>query len=721
MRMIIIAIFVHLPVYSMKNTSIYAFVLALWCVNLQAAAASGPYAIRGDEPANTLIVTATRAPIPASSVPATITVIDGEAIRQQLSIANSLSDILGTLLPSFSPSRQKLTSSGETLRARKPLYLIDGVPQSNPLRDGARSANTIDPMMIERVEVIHGASAIQGMGASGGIINIVTRSAGMGASHEINAGVSVAPTDPSDSAGYDGGYLWSHGGETYELVLGGHFRESGLYFDGKGNAIGVDTTQGDTMDAGSRDFFGKLTYQLNDEQQLRLMANHYRIESNGDYVTVPGDRAAGIQATSVEGEPEGDPAENEVTTASLEFKDQNLLAGDLSWQFFLQEFSALYGGGHFGTFQDPAFGDDIFDQSRNDSSKWGFRITQNWLRVGDLPVDITAGFDYLQDTTYQELAQTGRKWVPETRFENRAPYLQARYMHNGLTLSAGLRHEHGELQVDDFTTLYAYNSAFVKGGDPSFDELLTNVGAVYAIAPGWRAFVSYSEAFSMPDVGRVLRGIDQPNLQVDSFLNLQPVITENREAGVEYLGENLRVSASYYESRSDLGYRLSPNADGIYEVNREKTEISGLELDARYAVNADAGIGLMYSNTDGDFDSDGDGSVDTPLTGANMTPERVNLYWTQQWSDRVSSRLQWSKLFDHTKLSGADAINNFDGYDTLDLTVGIKTPTAGDFTIGIENLLDEYYFTWYAQTAGNDARNFTGRGRTVTLNWRYQW
>ena len=711
----------------MTSRIIHASLLALCSAAVQATEPAvtpeqpGPRATRANDPVNSLTVTATRAPVPASAVPATITVIDGEDIRQQLSVANSLSDILGNLLPSFSPSRQKLTNAGETLRARKPLYLIDGVPQSNPLRDGARSANTIDPMMIERVEVIHGASAIQGMGASGGIINIVTRSAATGTSHEVNAGVSVAPTDASDSAGYQAGYLWSHGSEKYELVLGGHFRESGLYFDGKGNAIGVDTTQGDTMDSASRDFFGKLVYFLNDEQQLRLMANHYRIESNGDYVTVAGDRASGLPAISVKGDLEGDPAENEVTTASLEFRDSNFLAGDLSWQIFLQDFSALYGGGHFGTFQDPAFGDDIFDQSRNDSQKWGSRITQNWQRISDLPVDISAGLDYLQDTTYQELAQTGRKWVPETRFENWAPYLQARYLHNGLTLSGGLRHEHGELQVDDFTTLYSYNSSVVKGGEPSFDELLTNFGAVYAFNPQWRAFVSYSEAFSMPDVGRVLRGIDQPDLEVESFLNLRPVITENREAGIEYLGRHLRLSASYYESRSDLGYRLSPNADGIYEVNREKTEISGLELDASYALGADTGFGLMYSHTEGDFDSDGDGTVDTPLTGANMTPERVNLYWTQQWSGSVSSRLQWSKLFDHTELSGADAVNNFDGYDTLDLSVGIRTNNAGDFTVGIENLLDEYYFTWYAQTAGNDARNFTGRGRTVSLNWRYQW
>ncbi|MEC8925181.1 MAG: TonB-dependent receptor plug domain-containing protein, partial [Pseudomonadota bacterium] len=117
----------------------------------------------------TIEITATRTKIPQSAIPATVTVIDGEQLRQQMMVAESLSDVLGKLIPAFSPSRQKLTSSGETLRGRQPLYLIDGVPQSNPLRDGSRAAYTIDPFMIERVEVIHGASAIQGLGARGGI------------------------------------------------------------------------------------------------------------------------------------------------------------------------------------------------------------------------------------------------------------------------------------------------------------------------------------------------------------------------------------------------------------------------------------------------------------------------------------------------------------------------------------------------------------------------
>lgn len=60
-----------------------------------------------------------------------------------------------------------MSGSGETFRGRAPLVLIDGIPQSNPLRPTYREMHTIDYSMVERIEVIHGANATNGMGATG--------------------------------------------------------------------------------------------------------------------------------------------------------------------------------------------------------------------------------------------------------------------------------------------------------------------------------------------------------------------------------------------------------------------------------------------------------------------------------------------------------------------------------------------------------------------------
>ena len=125
----------------------------------------------------TVSASTSRIPDSDAALPNTITVIDQQQLQQQLALTQDISQVLANLIPSFSPSRQKLTNGGETLRGRKPLYLVDGVPQSTPLREGGRDGHTIDPAMIERIEVIHGANALQGLGASGGIINIITKRA----------------------------------------------------------------------------------------------------------------------------------------------------------------------------------------------------------------------------------------------------------------------------------------------------------------------------------------------------------------------------------------------------------------------------------------------------------------------------------------------------------------------------------------------------------------
>src|SRR5690606_22704799 len=72
------------------------------------------------------------------------------------------------------PTRQKLSGSGESLRGRSPLFAINGIPQSTPIRDGSRDGYTIDPFFIDHVELIYGSNALQGIGATGGVVNQVT-------------------------------------------------------------------------------------------------------------------------------------------------------------------------------------------------------------------------------------------------------------------------------------------------------------------------------------------------------------------------------------------------------------------------------------------------------------------------------------------------------------------------------------------------------------------
>lgn len=162
-----------------------------------------------DQEIEKITVTASRMDKSPSAIPNTVTIIDRLQLEEQFRTTKDLSTIIGNLAPSFSPSRQKMSNTGETLRGRPPLIMIDGVPQSNPLRSGGREGQTIDPAMIERIEIIHGANAMHGLGAQGGIINYITKKPSGHNEHVVSFDVTVPDSMKSNGMSFGTSYAFS--------------------------------------------------------------------------------------------------------------------------------------------------------------------------------------------------------------------------------------------------------------------------------------------------------------------------------------------------------------------------------------------------------------------------------------------------------------------------------------------------------------------------------
>ncbi|MEO7071821.1 MAG: TonB-dependent receptor [Rhodanobacter sp.] len=662
-----------------------------------------------------------RMPQGKGALPTTITVITSEDLRQQLAITSDLSDVVGNLVPSFAPSTQKLSSRGQTLRGRNPLYMIDGVPQSSPLRNGSRDAYTIDPAMIERIEVVEGSNSMQGLGASGGIINIITKQAPKhdGVRQEVTLNTS-APTRGSKGVGYGATYLLGARSGAFDMVTGVSWRKRGMYSDAKGRWIGVDGTQGDVMDSKNSDLFAKFGYTFAGARRLQLTVNRFDLQGNGDYTAVPGDRDDNLPTTSMRGKQPGDAPRNRVFTSSLDYRDPNLADGELRAQLFHQKNRELFGGGIFANFQDPAYGPNFFDQSQNVSTKNGARLS--WSRRGLLDDTLTAlvGVDSYRDTTFQQLTHSGRNWVPDSTYTGWAPFLQAEYWPwQSLSVSGGLRRERGTLDVPTFHTLAAYNGVSIQGGSTSFSKTLPNVGAVWYVADGLDLFASYAEGYTLPDVGRVLRAINQPDQSVASFLDLKPVVSDNREVGAEFNGNGYGARVSYYTSRSTLGSLLvfdAPNQ--VYNVARQRIAISGWEARAHWQPIDATQFNASFAINRGRSDRNGDGKVDSALDGANIAPNRLNLSWNQRWNDALSSYLQVSRIYSRDFATLGKQTAQFHGYSTADAYVKWHTGTAGDWTLGVQNLANKQFINYIAQTIGSDTSYFAGRGRVLSLTWQ---
>ena len=666
----------------------------------------------------TMVVTATRSRSEEGQTPQRVTVITREEIEQQLAISDDPGQVLSNLIPSYSPSRQKLSNAGETLRGRDALFLIDGVPQSNPLRDSARDSYTIDLSMVERIEVIHGASEEHGLGATGGLINFVTRRAEGGGISQ-HAGISLTTDDDFQSGGLGNKLDYRISGQQgdWDFVAAATRQERGVFYDGNDEIVGI-AYPGELQNSESYDLFGKLGYWIDDNQQIEASLNHFELEEGNDYVPVPGDRAAGVPTTARRGNRDGEPGFNEVTSARLAYSHADWYGNTLDAQVYQQRFRARFATTPFFPYVDSA-GNTQYDQTRNESDKRGAKFTLNRDGMLDDRLGVTLGLDVLDDETSQMLVQTGRTYVPESRYRNLAPFLQGQFkLAEPLTLHAGVRHEHAELEVDTFQTIDRSNitqdNVTVDGGNPSFNETLYNAGVTYQATDWAQLYASYSEGFGMPDVGRVLRGIGTPGQDVDTLLQLQPIVTDNREIGARFDWDDYGLEISYYESNSDYGQRLTEQ-NGSWVGSREKTEIQGVEITGDMQVADKHDLSLSYAHTEGKSDQDGDGSVDTKLTGINIAPDTLKLGWSAAWNERVSTRLQGSYYFDR---SVDDSELDFDGYGLVDASLAYRLPT-GRVSVGIENLTDEDYITYYSQAARiSDEYYFTGRGRTFTLGYQ---
>ena len=673
-----------------------------------------------------IIVQAARRAIPVEALPNTVRLIDEQAIRDQLLISTSLVDVIGSRVPSFSPSRQKLSGAGESFRGREPLYLIDGVPQSNPLRNGSRDGFTIDAAVVERVEILYGANAIQGVGATGGIVNYVTLSPAANGLGEIRAEAAVtADTDfNGDGFGYRGVLTGLKDLGAIDLVASAAFETRGAFYDGDGRRIGVDGTQGEIQDSQSLNLFAKVGFELNPDIRLEVMANLFELEGDGDYVQIAGDRATGMPATSVRGQSEGQIPTNTVNTLSASLTHDDLLGGQLELQGFYREFESVFGGGTFNGFfntgTEPA-GVETFDQSSNISDKSGAKLTYSHSDLGIDGLTVTGGLDILKDDSSQILVQTGRFWVPQVEFTSVAPFVQLdqMFLDDRLLISGGIRQENATLKVDDYVTIFSSGSTAVGGGEPDFTKTLVNIGGSFEITEGLTPYVAYSEGFTMPDVGRVLRSVNTSGQTVETLLNVEPIIADNMELGVAFERGGFRANASYFESESAFGQRLFSNAQGIFEVRREPTEISGFELSGEYDFSDAVTIGAGYANLEGQSDQDGDGFVDEDLSAENISPDRLTLFVAASPMPQLSVRAQLSHNFDRS-FNDAATNTDFDGYTLIDLNAGYTTP-VGRFDLGVQNALNEDYTTYYSQSSpaavNRDNRFFQGRGRTLTLRW----
>ncbi|MCY1337185.1 Ferric aerobactin receptor [compost metagenome] len=670
-----------------------------------------------------------------------VNVIEREQLEQLRQGSDSLATLLAKSIPGMSDSSRTVTDFGQTLRGRTMLILVDGVPL-NTNRDSSRNLANIDPALIERIEVIHGSSAIYGAGATGGIVNITTRPAGGETRSETTLiGSSSLTQLDNDSLG---GQLQHHfsgaqGQVDYALDFGA--RHMGGAFDAEGHRIAPEPSQGDLFDSNAYNIGGKLGLRLDEDQRIQLALSHFDAKQDTDYTSDPS--VAALPPGSVPAQPlkglkldEQNRIKNSI--ANLEYSHEDLLGSKLSAQLYYRDYFT-----RFTPFDARAVatrGRNV-DQVMQNSEVYGSRLTLRtplgedtelvWggdlnRERSDMPLDIfdPALYDASGGRVFEKIGKL--TYMPELTTISTGAFAQLQHRFNEQwSIDGGLRYEYATAEFDDFIPLSEIrnaNPATVQGGKVRYDDVLSNIGVVYSPVEGQEIYAAFSQGFQLPDIGVQIRNARR-GFDIDSS-DLEPVKTNNYELGWRgSLGEQTLASLALFYTTSKLGDVQSFN-NGLI-LTRTKERVYGVEGGADWLTPDEAwGVGGTFTWMKGREKPDNGDWQD--MTGYRVPPLKLTAYVQYKPTDAWSNRLQATYFASEDyRLNGVASFGrrDVDSYTTVDLISDYRLSEADKVSVGIQNLFNRDYYPLYSQLlrSNNNTSHLPAPGTVLTVSYNHQW
>lgn len=692
------------------------------------AGAMGPHS--NSYPLSAVIVAATRMPTAVDHIPGAVSVIKPPELTNIERSSLNPDQVLAQAIPGYTASNDDLSTSGELLRGKRPEFFLDGVPMSTPLEDIGRMASAmVDPAVIERIEVVDGASAIEGLGGAGGIINYITKTP----TKEGLVDTVSAAAETQFRSGYFG---WKTSNLTMLkrrhldalLLLGTQARP--MYYDARGDLEYINSN-GSYMDSVANAVTAKLGYDFGGQeaQRLQLYFNNYDLVGNNAFNSLkPGDRAFGIVQSAQRGPGPGPAAANHTREIALTYTNADLAGGVLTALAYRSREAFDFPGAIDPSKQDPDIAPigTLIDASAITSAKDGAKIY--WMK-SDFPVDgfeINFGYDFNEDTTAQRLVLTNRTWLPPLHFRASSGYLQMSLDRGSLTWSAGARYQAGKVAVPTFRTLYetapATDGVVFLGGSKNYNTAVYNLGIVYRFLPGWSTFLGFSQGYQLPDIALVIRNTEEPGQSMNTLVTLEPIVTNSYETGVNWRASRATLGLDAYYARSPANTLVVTDPyTQLQSVSRNPVVREGIELSGDWRIDRSLAVSATYSHMLA-YTSVSPGSpVDVHITPAETVGQQP---------DKAVIRLDWNPIqplaldlvgtrFSAMNLNSASAPQlrwHSSAYTLLDGSVTYDMNRYGSIAVGCSNITNSFHIV--NETGSSNINYYSIRGRIVTVSYK---
>lgn len=703
-----------------------------------------------------VVIVASRKPTKISEVPGTVWVVQKEKIQEQAKSGVPIKEMLSILIPSMDIGPQGRTNYGQNMRGRSALVMIDGV-SLNSIRAISRQLDAIDPFNIERIEVLSGASSIYGGNATGGIINIITKTPSKkGISGETELGVRTGFMGKDDHD-FRAAQSIAAKGDKFFGRLGVAYQQNGGVYGADQKQLFTDITQTDLQYNQSIDILATGGYQFNNKHKITASLQYYNSKFNGDRSLFLGENLSAFTTknASLLEMRDGFSSDKNVGTerymATVAYNANGILGGqDLYVQLATRGeklgFYPFPGNVTLQTGRIP-----YMSSSQQDTYYSGIKalLSKSWR---GLNVTYGADFDFEKFEGTQSVYDIAKTMssgglINETKYslgryptnhsQSYAGYVQAKYnILPKLQLNAGIRYQHINVKMDDFVgseqqTQVAMGSgssaSAIPGGESSYNVTLANAGLLYKFNEQHQVWGTFSQGASLADPAKFY-GIGQyklvgTNWDVVSSINvkeqpLQAIKTNQFEVGYRINRAGLRAQVAGFLSTSDKTVAVDKKTFQIL-VNDLKLRNMGIEAEVSYYLSNGVYFGASGLLIKSEVDDKGEWQKQEIY---NASPSKLVTYIgynIRNWSFRFQSLQNFKQK---------DELNNVvEGYNTSDLMMGYRF-NWGKFNVGIQNLFNTDYQTiWskrsqvlYSTYGLPELFNYKGRGRTFNLSYTFE-
>ncbi|MGH8625299.1 MAG: TonB-dependent receptor plug domain-containing protein [Gammaproteobacteria bacterium] len=621
-----------------------------------------------------LVVTATRSERQPFDTPQAVSIISEEEIERLNQFATP---DLFRYAEGVYVQRSNLGGGSPFIRGltgKQVLLLIDGVRLNNSFyRFGPHQyLNTIDPNIIERIEVVRGPSSVlYGSDALGGTINIITKKR----------------SDFSQPLAADGLLAGHYETAADAWVLRGQFEGNWNGLGAIGGATGKDY---DDLNGGGD--LGEQVPSAYEEVNVDLKLN-YRFGDGHELVLAQ----QFTRQFDV-------PKTNEVVLGDrlqFNYEPQERILTYLDYRgrevgiFDALRLNLSYNGQQEGEQIIARATPSIETQELTDVGTFGA-----FFQVDDFVGarhHFTYGFEFYRDEYDTEKTQIDltramsaaiTPGVPDgTYYQNWALYAQDDVqLWKDAEAIAGIRYSNFESEGEVGATQLSFGT----------DAVVGNLNLRFGITPHLNLVGGLAWGFRAPNIedffGRVDFFNEIPNTE------LEPEEVFNKEIGLKYLSESLFAEAYYFHAdyqgfieRVTVG--LQPNSRPIQQRrNLRDALIQGVEAGLEYRWNEQWLLATNLMWTEGN-----DEDTDEPLRRIPPINGSVRLRYLPRTNLWVEAATVWADA--QTRLAAGDITDprigpeGTSGYVVFDLRAGYQPVRDHELLLSLENILDKKYKT----------------------------